>query len=237
LLSQVAERLKTTFLINMKKQLFLSAAIFISTFAMAQTQPSFGIRGGLSSAGIHGDAMNSLNKLVELTDGIVTTGNRTGFFAGTYATIPLSGNISIEPALYYTLKGYELKGGLAMKAVNLLGINANARLNAHYIDLPVLLKANINGFQVFAGPEISYLTKAGLKTTAGVLGINLLNNNQDVTSQFNRWDAGLTGGIGYQFTNGINITAAYEHGLSKLDANKSLNSYNRSFKIGLGFRL
>jgi hypothetical protein len=44
----------------------------------------------------------------------------------------------------------------------------------------------------------------------------------------------LTGGIGYQFSNGLNITAAYDHGLSKVDAIQNLNSYNRSFKVGLG---
>jgi len=53
------------------------------------------------------------------------------------------------------------------------------------------------------------------------LGINLLNNKIDATNQFNRWDAALTGGIGYQFSNGINLTASYDYGLSKLDANKN----------------
>lgn len=220
----------------MKKELFLSAAIFISTLATAQTQASFGIRGGLSSAGLRGDAVGNLNNLIELADGMITTGNNTGFFAGTYATIPLSNKIALEPGLYYTQKGYAIKGNLAMKAINFLGVNASADLNAQYIDLPVLVKAAIGGFQVFAGPQVSYLAQAGFKTKAGVLGVNLLNKNIDVTEQFNRWDAGITGGIGYQFANGMNVIAAYDHGLSKVDANKSMNSYNRSFKVGVGFR-
>lgn len=227
--------LKTTFLLYMKKQLLLSTAIFISTFAMAQVKPSFGIRGGLSSAVIRGDAASNLNKLLDFTDGMFTTGNRTGFFAGTYAAIPLGANVTLEPALYYTQKGYALKGNLAMKAVDFLGAGVHARLNTHYIDLPVLAKANFSGFQVFAGPQISYLAQADLKTTAGVLGLNLLNKKMDATAQFNRWDAGLTGGIGYQFANGMNVAASYDHGLSKVDANKNMNSYNRSFKIGVGF--
>ena len=57
----------------------------------------------------------------------------------------------------------------------------------------------------------------------------------DVSDEFNEWDASITGGIGYQFVNGVNITAAYDHGLSRLDANKNMNAYNRSFKVGLGF--
>jgi hypothetical protein len=220
----------------MKKQLILAATLFLSTLAMAQTKTSFGIRAGLSNARLQGDAVTHLNNLVELADGMVTSGSRTGFFAGTYASLPVSEIFTVEPAVYYAQKGYALQGNLAMKGMEFLGAGAQARLNLHYIDVPVLLKANINGFQVFAGPQVSYLAQADLRTTAGVLGINLLNNNLDATTQFNRWDAGVTGGIGYQFANGVNLTAAYDHGLSRVDANKSLNSYNRAFKVGVGFR-
>jgi hypothetical protein len=220
----------------MKKQLVLAAALFVSTLAMAQVTPSFGIRAGLSSANLHGDAIGNLNNILNYTNGMISTGSRTGLFAGAYTSIPLSENISVEPALYYTQKGTALKGDLAVKAVQFLGVNAHAHLTEHYIDMPVLLKGTINGFQVFAGPQISYLANANFKTTAGILGINLLNKNIDVTDQMNRWDAGVTAGIGYQFANGVNITAAYDHGLSRVDANKSLNSYNRSIKVGVGFR-
>ena len=57
----------------------------------------------------------------------------------------------------------------------------------------------------------------------------------DATQQLNRWDAAITGGVGYQFGNGVNITAAYDHGLMKADANKNMESYNHSFKVGVGF--
>jgi hypothetical protein len=94
----------------------------------------------------------------------------------------------------------------------------------------------MNGLQVFAGPQVSYLVQANLKTTAGALGINLLNKDLDVSQQFNRWDAGVTGGIGYEFTDGINIMASYDYGLVKVDANRTFNSYNRSLKLGIGFK-
>jgi hypothetical protein len=218
----------------MKKQILLFVSIAISTLSIAQLKPSFGVRGGVTSASMRGDAVNSLGNILDFTNGMITTGSRTGFFAGTYATVPLSDVISVEPALYYSQKGYEMKGSLNVKGLGFLGANAKAKLNAQYIDLPVLLKANINGFQVFAGPQVSYLTNADLHTTAGVFGINLLNTKLSATSQFNRWDAGVTGGIGYQFINGINVMASYDHGLTRVDANRSLNSYNRSFKVGIG---
>jgi hypothetical protein len=218
----------------MKKQILLIASVIISTLAMAQTKPTFGIRAGVSSASMKGDAVNSLKNLLDFTNGAITSGSHTGFFAGAYTSIPMSDLISFEPAVYYTQKGYELNGSLNIKGAEFLGANAKAKLNSQYIDIPLVLKANLSGFQLFAGPQISYLTKADLHTTGGVLGFNVLNSTSDATSQFNRWDAGLTAGIGYQFSNGLNIMAAYDHGLSKVDANKNFDSYNRAFKVGLG---
>ena len=61
-------------------------------------------------------------------------------------------------------------------------------------------------------------------------------NNRDIKSQFNNWDVALSGGIGYQFSNGFNITAAYDHGLSKVNSGQSVEAYNQALKIGVGFR-
>ena len=218
----------------MKRQLLLMGSFAISALAMAQTKPSFGIKAGITSSTIKGEAASNLNNLLDFTNGAIKTNSRTGFFGGGYANIPLSSNFSIEPGLYYSQKGYELKGELNVKGLDFLGANAKAQLISNYVDMPLLLKANMNGFQVFAGPQVSYLAKADLKTTAGILGFNILNKTMDATDQFNKWDAAITGGIGYQFSNGLNISASYDHGLGKTDANKNLDAYNRSFKVGVG---
>ena len=218
----------------MRRKILLICSLAFSTIIFAQSTPSFGIRAGLSSARMSGEAANNLNDLLDFTNGGITTSNHTGFFGGGYVNIPLTSQFSVEPALYYTQKGYELRGELNVKGLDFLGANANAKLTSNYIDLPVLLKGNFNGFQVFAGPQISYLAKSDLRTTAGILGFNLLNKTMDATEQFNRWDAAVTGGVGYQFSNGLNISAAYDHGLSRADKNKNMEAYNRAFKVGLG---
>jgi hypothetical protein len=219
----------------MKKQFLLILCIIVSTLSFSQSKISLGGRVGLTSAGMRGDAVNNLNNMLDFANGMVTTGNVTGFFAGAYAGIPVDNTISIEPGLYYSQKGYEMKGQLNLKGMEFLGANAKAQLISQYIDMPILLKANLGGgLQLFAGPQFSYLTHADLKTTAGVLGFNLLNSKLDATNQLNRWDAGVTGGIGYQFSNGINIMASYDYGLSKADANRNVNAYNNAIKIGLG---
>lgn len=226
----------------MKKQFLFACCIAISSFTFAQvrssvtakSQPTFGIRAGISSSGMNGDAITSFNNLLNYSNGMVTSSDHLGFYAGVYASIPAGPNLSIEPGLFYSEKGYDLKGSLNVKGAEFLNANAKAQLQSSYIDMPIVVKGTFGGFQIFAGPQISYLTKANLHTTAGLLGINLLSTNMDATSQFNRWDAGLTGGIGYQFTNGINLVASYDYGLTKMDANKNVNAYSHAIKLGLG---
>lgn len=218
----------------MKKKALLILSVVISTVSFAQITPSFGVSAGLSSASMRGESVDNLKSLLDFADGKISTANRTGFYAGGNISIPLDKMISIQPGLYYTQKGYELRGDISVKGAEFLSANAKAQLQSNYLDMPVLLKANLNGFQVFVGPQFSYLLNADLKTTAGVLGVNLLNRTIDATSQFNRWDMGVTGGIGLALKNGIHITASYDHGLQKVDANKNINSYNNAFKVGVG---
>ena len=225
---------KSVLKIIMKTKILLIIALFFSSVAFSQDVPTFGVRAGIISSGIRGDAPGNLNQLLDKTNGYLQTSNRTGFFAGVNSSIPITENFSIEPGLYYTQKGYDLAGKFDMKGIKFLGANAKTALQTQYIDLPVLLKANFNGFQIFAGPQVSYLANANLKTTAGVLGINILNKKIDVSNQFNRWDAAVTAGIGYQFTNGINIMASYDYGLMKVDASQNVNAYNRAIKVGIG---
>lgn len=209
-------------------------SLTVSSYSFAQTSPSFGIKAGVTSAGIRGDAIGSLEQLLGFTNGMVYKSNHTGFFVGVNTAIPLGENFSVEPGLYFSQKGEEIRGQLNGKVGDVMGVSAKAVLQSNYIDLPVLLKANVGGLQIFAGPQVSYLANADLKTSAGVLGINLLNKKIDASSLLNKWDAAVTGGIGYQFINGINLSAGYDYGLLKADANRNAAAFNHTIKVGIG---
>ena len=216
----------------------LFAIFFLSVqTSFSQTVPSFGLRGGVTVSSLRGEAMNNLSDVVDLTTGIVTTEPRTGFHAGGYMSLPLSANISIEPGIYYSQKGYRLQGSFDLKGLEFIGANASGELQSSYIDAPLLIRVNlVNGLQLFAGPQVSYLVKNNLQVNAGALGLSLFKRNMDITENFAKWDASLTGGLAYQFANGFNIQAGYDHGLSKLDANSRFKSYNSAVKVGIGFR-
>lgn len=220
----------------MKRYFLLFASFAIASFSFAQTKPSVGVRAGVTYAGLQGDAVNSLTGLIDFSNGAVTTGSKPGLFGGAYVNIPVSEKFSIEPAVYYAQKGYEMRGSFSVKGAEFLSANARAQLNTSYIDVPVLAKVNVSGLQLFAGPQVSYLADAKLRMTAGALGFNIINNTMDAKNQFNEWDVALTGGIGYQLSNGLNITASYDHGLSRVDRNQNFDARNRAFKVGLGFK-
>ena len=215
------------------KNLFLISALLFSNFIFAQIPIQFGVRAGVSAAGMRGNAVDNLSGLLDFAKDKITTTDRTGFYAGVFAGIPISKNISVEPGLLYTQKGYLLNGELGIKGVEFLGANARMRLQNDYLDIPLLLKVNAGGLQIFGGPQFSYLLSSNLRTTASVLGFNLLNKNIDAINQFNRTDVALTGGIGYNLTEKININAAYDYGLQKIDKNQNVAAYNRGFKLGL----
>lgn len=221
----------------MKKIYTLITVLMLMVVANVDAQVRYGVNAGLQHSTLKGEAMGSLNDLVDFSGGMITTAPRNGIFAGGFVEMPLGGVFSLQPAVYYSQKGYALKGELNTDKMDFLGAGARADLQSHYIDIPLVLKAEVaKGLQVYAGPQLSYLVKSNLKMDAGLLGISLFKRTMDVTENFNRADWGITGGAAYTFDNGFSINAAYDHGLSRVDRNKNVESYNRGFKVGVGFR-
>ncbi|MBP6022025.1 porin family protein [Ferruginibacter sp.] len=218
------------------KYKFTLAVISILIMNSTKAQITYGVQAGATIANWKGDALQSLNDVVDLSNGFVTTKSKTGISIGGYVNIPVTDKISFEPGLQYAQKGYTMQGDLKIDALKFLGVNASAKVEAHYIDIPLVLKAELaKGLSIYAGPQVSYLVKNNLHLNAGILGISLYNDRLDITDNFNRMDMGLAGGIGYKFDNGFNIKAGYDYGLSKLDKNDNFKAYNRVAKISVGF--
>jgi hypothetical protein len=195
---------------------FFLAITFSSS---AQIKPT--IKAGVTQATWKGDAQT----------------NRNGFYVGAGVDIPLGDFISVEPSLQYTQRGYGLKGNLNINQLKIDALNARATSQMHYVDLPLMLKVKpVKGLQVFAGPQVSYLVKNNLRADVAILGFSLLKKDLDITDQFNRWDVGVAGGIGYEFENGIGFAATYERGFNRLDKNQQFKVFNEGYKVGLTYK-
>jgi Outer membrane protein beta-barrel domain len=220
----------------MIKKLFATGFFTLTMMNFINAQVSYGIRSGVNYATWKGDDIQIIEDLVDKTDGYVVTKGRTGMHIGGYVHIPISEVFVFEPGLEYSKKGYSLKGDFQIPVLKYLGINARAQVQSHYIDIPLVIKANVyKGLQVYAGPQVSYLVRSTLNAKIGVLGITLFNRGFGITNRFNKIDAGLTGGLGYQFSNGLNVQAGYDYGLSKLDKNDNYEAYNRVVKVSVGY--
>jgi Outer membrane protein beta-barrel domain len=212
------------------------ALVSLILLSSAKAQVSYGIRAGVNFSKWAGDDIKIVEDIVEKTDGYLTTKGARSLHVGGYVNIPLSKGFSFEPGLQYSKKGYALRGDLKIDVLKFLGVNAGAQVQSHYIDMPLLLRANITkGLSIYGGPQVSLLVRSSLNAKVGILGINLFNKGFGITDRFNRVDMGLTGGLGYKFDNGLNIQAGYDYGLTKLNKNDTYNAHNSVVKVSVGF--
>lgn len=190
----------------MKKVLLIfTLTILIATSASAQS--GIGIRGGASFFNFGGD---------DVAENDYT--NRTGFHAGVYASILGDNAISIEPGVYYSVKGTQNKD------------LANTRSVLDYVDVPLLVRLKVGeGFNFFGGPQVSFLVKSKFEGDFGNSTVSLNTNN------IKESDVGMVFGIGYNLPKGVNVQGSYDYGLTPIFKNSTADVYNRGFKVSLGY--
>ncbi|WP_276497287.1 porin family protein [Pontibacter litorisediminis] len=199
-------------------------------------QLRLGIRAGVNLADWDGETMQSVQDLVDMSGGYASREMRTGFHVGTYLSIPVAPGFEIEPGLQYSQKGMVLKGKVPLEQFDFLNANVTLTNKAEYLDLPVLAKVYVGeGFYIFAGPQVSYLLSNKVAAEAGALGFKALNQEWDMKSGFRELDVAVTGGLGYRFANGLNISAGYDYGVNSIDSRNNFDTFNRVIKASVGY--
>jgi hypothetical protein len=193
----------------MKTQIKLLAAIAITglslTNVQAQTNSSndeshFGIKGGVNFSNIVSEDIDDNNVL-------------TSFNAGVYGNFPVGDILSIQPEILYSRKGGELTYDNAFAT-------GATQFKLNYIEVPLLLKVNItDNLSVHAGPYFAYLIDAQVKNDANGDALDFEDNyNND---DFNKFDAGISAGIGFDF-NSIGIGARYNYGFTTIGKEREI---------------
>ena len=197
----------------------------------------FGFRAGLNLSDVQGDAVQTFTSLAGYTpDGTITRQMRPGFYAGLYATLPISPSFAIEPGISYSEKGTVLQGKVPVPALDFLNTKLTGTARLAYVDVPVLAKVFITpGFYMYAGPQASFLVSGKARVEAGALGFSAFKQDFDISNQLRKVDFAAVGGLGYQFENGLGLSAGYDYGLTSLDANNRFNAQNRVIKVGLNY--
>ena len=222
--------MKTTTCIERKFAfLFITGLLAIFSTVYAQEQQTsaessmhakFGIKGGINLTNLYSDNFSD-NHL------------KAGFNAGVFSKIPVTQGFSIQPELLYSLKGSKTDYN------NFVQGSGQYRFNLGYLELPLLAVVNLTkNFSIHAGGYGAYLTNANIKD---VNNNGTIKNITDLNADnFNRWDFGLAGGVGFDIENFM-IGARYNYGLTNIGKSGNASgdvlgsSKNNGLAVYVGF--
>ena len=130
---------------------------------------------------------------------------RFGFHAGVFGQLFVNEGFAIQPELNYSTKGNKT-------TIEYGVIDQETKFNLQYLDMPVLAVFKLgNAVEIQAGPYWAYLLGANIDTD-GDLGDDFVQLDR---KNFDNWDYGLAGGIGFNLGN-VQLGARYNYGLNKI---------------------
>ena len=180
--------------------------LMLSTFSIAQSELTFGIKGGVNFTGFH--------------TGSSTYTNEFGINIGGIAEYTISNRFSVQAELLFNQKA----GGYSFKDNSNLFLG-NVDLKLGYIDIPILAKVYLgNKFSFQVGPQIGL--NISEKTEF---------NGAEVESEVKTLDTAIVGGFGYQFDLGLFIQTRYTYGLSEILENERYKNSVISLSLGYEF--
>jgi hypothetical protein len=158
-----------------------------------------------------------------ITDEVSDKNARYGVHAGVYGQLFVNEGFAIQPELNYSTKGN--------KVITTFGIiDQETKLNLNYLDVPVLAVFKLgNAAEIHAGAYWAYLVGANIDTD-GDLGDDFRQLDRD---NFDNWDYGLVGGVGFNFGD-FQVGARYNYGLNEIARSEGAKRILGSTKNSLG---
>ncbi len=205
----------------MKKLVFLLVCCISSVVTIKAQSTRFGLTGGLLFANYHAKV-----------DGESTSGDsKGGIAAGLLVDVPLSKNLSFQPALNFTQKG------TAERDI-FFGITETSSLRINCIEIPLNILYNTSGnngnFFIGAGPSVAFNVSGKWKFKDGgdsyARDVEFGNTDED---DFKSLDLGANFLTGYAFPNGLMLAVNYNLGLSNLFTDENDNSTFKSSYLAL----
>ena len=202
----------------------LVSAVAISMFTFNQAQAQYakaGIKGGL----------NLSNLYVNEADDDKA---RIGWHAGFYGQLFASEAFAIQPEVNFSTKG------TGVTRIDNNSARYESNFNLSYIDIPVLAVFKLGEFaEIHAGAYWAYLLRAEIRN-------NDRNPDNEFTTQdrdnFDDWDYGLVGGIGFNLGEAAQLGVRYNYGLNEIAESRGArrvfgNSKNQVAQLYLAFNL
>jgi Outer membrane protein beta-barrel domain len=143
---------------------------------------------------------------------------KTSFHLGMLLHIHVASHFAVQPELLYSVEGAKYKTG-----------TGDINLKLEYANVPFMFQYMFdNGFRLEAGPQVGFLTNAKSE---------LNGSDTDVKVNTKKIDFAIGAGIGYiNPPTGFGVDARYNYGLSNINENGSVNSYNRGLQLGVFYQ-
>lgn len=163
--------------------------------------PRAGIKGGLNLSNL-------------ISDNVTDNKIREGFHVGVYGQLFSSPAFTIQPEVNFSTKGNESHFNEGI-------IDQEVQWNLSYIDIPILAVFKLGrAAEIHVGPYWSYLVGANIDYDG-----DLSNQFREVDrDNFEKWDYGLAGGIGFNLGRAAQLGARYNYGMK--DIAKSTGARN-----------
>jgi hypothetical protein len=223
------------------KKLYLLLFVFLIGSKVAEAQVLISL--------ILGDKLNS-DKLEFGLDGGINWSNISnlegsngirGFHLGFYFNFKLQDNL-------YLHTGVIVKSPMGARGLSPYPLNdddldsvlstGSVSRKLRYFNVPILLKYKFyDEFFIEAGPQLGLLSKAFDEFTVEVFEKDDLVFKNDIRDQYKRFDAGITGGLGYHLMKGtgMNFGVRYYFGMMDiLKDNAGAKQKNSSFYLYAG---
>ena len=202
--------------------LVCAVAISMMSFSDAQAQYArAGIKGGLNLSNLYVNDTDEDNAHI-------------GWHAGFYGQLFASEGFAIQPEVNFSTKG------TGVTRIDATSARYESKFNLSYIDIPVLAVFKLGEVaEIHAGAYWAYL-----------LGAEIKNNNRNPDNEFTTvdrdnfddWDYGLVGGIGFNLGESAQLGVRYNYGLNEIAESAGArrlfgNSKNQVAQLFLAFNL
>jgi opacity protein-like surface antigen len=168
--------------------------------------------------------------------------SKEGINLGLYFNVGINKYLSIQPELYFAVKGAEAEFPVTFEDMEGTG---EYKFRLDYWDLPILARVTIPTNLFFvpfltAGPYVGYCSKADREAYFTPTGGRQMGVKDDIDAEITTLDYGLAAGAGVEFSIGsmlrLFLEARYQYGLANIRENTD-DLKNRSLSFTTGFSL
>ncbi len=192
--------------------------VAVMMISAAASFAQMGVRMGLNLADLGGEG---------------TEGHKTsaGLHLGFVDNFELGGSISIQPGVYYMQRNSKYD-------IDILGIQATQKVHMNYLDIPVLIKYNLEvgpvSIDPHVGPYFGFAFAGKIKDTDPSIRIfSKASDKHPGNWNYSNFDMGMQIGCGATYET-VYFGLDYQLGFKDIEKNSSQVRHNRCFMVTLG---